>query len=207
MQRLSVRRDDESCETGMGNMILLIAMILVSALAAGLFLQTMSTLQQQAQETGELAMLDVSSGFGIVTATGDRDLDGDGNLSSSIERIRLTVKINPGSSPIDMENVVIQIKSENATAELTFGGTTEADADDDEFGADEIRDPENTWTATQHIVSSGALIQVWIDPADFSMYLSSSTTFEVRILPVHGSVCLLKTTTPSTYTSRYVDLR
>jgi archaellin len=210
MRKLSVRKipkKDERGETGIGNMILFIAMILVSAIAAGLFLQTMSTLQQQAQETGEQAMIDVSTGLNIVTATGDRDLNGDDTLSSNIERIRLAVEINPGSKPIDMENVVIQLRSEDTMVELTYGGTTTADADDDEFAADEIRDPEDTWTASQHIVSSGSLIQVWIDPVDFSMDLPSSATLEIRLVPLHGSVCLLKTTTSSTYVNRYVDLK
>lgn len=198
---------DDRGESGIGNMILFIAMILVSALAAGLFIQTMADLQQQAQETGEQTMIDVSSGLNIVTATGDRDPDGDSTLSDNIQRIRLTVELQAGSKPIDMDNLVIQVMSEDVTVELTFGGTTVGDADADEFGANEIRDPESTWDATDHIVSSGALIEIWMDPSDFSMDIPTSTSMDIRLIPVHGSVCLLRTTTPSTYTTAFIDLK
>ncbi|MEA3558598.1 MAG: hypothetical protein U9R75_05025 [Candidatus Thermoplasmatota archaeon] len=203
MRMLALKRDDHG-ESGIGQMILFIAMILASAIAAGLFIQTMSEMQQQAQETGEQAMIDVSSGFSVVTATGDRDENGSGDNSDHLEMIRLTVELHPGSKPLDMENVVIQLLTESDMTELTY--STSADAS--HFSASEIRDPEGTWTDSKKIVSSGALIQVTIDPdyTGLDIEVGPGEMMEMKIIPLHGSSTLLKATTPSTYVYRYVDL-
>lgn len=204
MRMLALSRDGHG-ETGIGQMILFIAMILVSAVAAGLFIQTMSDLQQQAQETGNQALIDVSTGLSIVTATGDRDENASGDNSDHLERIRLTVELQPGSKPIDMENVVIQLTTESDMTELTYGATV----DESHFSAIEIRDPEETWSATEKIISSGALIQVIIDPdyTGLDMLVTAGDTMEIRIIPVHGSPTVLRATTPSVFASRFVDLK
>jgi flagellin FlaB len=201
---LALSRDGHG-ETGIGQMILFIAMILVSAVAAGLFIQTMSDLQQQAQETGNQALIDVSTGLSIVTATGDRDENASGDNSDHLERIRLTVELQPGSKPIDMENVVIQLTTESDMTELTYAATV----DESHFSAIEIRDPEETWSATEKIISSGALIQVIIDPdyTGLDMLVTAGDTMEIRIIPVHGSPTVLRATTPSVFASRFVDLK
>lgn len=203
MRMLALSRDNHG-ETGIGQMILFIAMILVSAIAAGLFIQTMSDLQQQAQETGNQAVIDVSSGLSIVTATGDRDENASGDNSDHLERIRLTVELQPGSKPIDMENVVIQLITESDMAELTYGSSP----DNTHFSATEIRDPEETWSATEKIISSGALIQVMIDPdyTGLDMMVSASDTMEIKIIPLHGTPTVLRATTPSVFSERFVNL-
>jgi flagellin FlaB len=185
-------------------MILFIAMILVSAIAAGLFIQTMSDLQQQAQETGNQAMIDVSTGLSVVTATGDRDENASGDYSDHLERIRLTVELQPGSKPIDMEDVVIQLITEDEMVELTYSSI----ADATHFSADEIRDPEETWSASKKIISSGALIQVIIDPdyTGLDIQMAAGDTMEIKIIPLRGTSTKLRATTPSAFADRFVDL-
>jgi len=201
---LALRSDSEG-DTGIGQMILFIAMILVSAVAAGLFIQTMADLQNQAKNTGENTRIDVASGMRVVTASGDRNEDGTGNHSPYLERILLTVELLPGSRPIDIENVVIFLTTESENARLSFGGS----ADATHFSASDVRDPEGTWTDTEKIVSSGALVEVILDPdaAGLDMMIGEGDTMEIRIVPVHGSPTLLKCTTPSVFMDRFVELK
>jgi flagellin FlaB len=198
-------KSDSKGDTGIGQMILFIAMILVSAVAAGLFIQTMADLQQQAKNTGDNTMLDVSSGMRVVTATGDRDQDGSGDESAYLESIRITLELLPGSKPLDMENVVIFVTTENENAKLSYGSS----ADATHFSADEVRDPEGTWTATEKIVSSGALIEVTLDPdvAGLDMVIGEGESFELRIVPMRGTATVLKANTPSVFIDRFVELR
>jgi flagellin FlaB len=200
---LALKQDDHG-ETGIGQMILFIAMILVSAVAAGLFIQTMSDLQQQAHETGNQALIDVSTGLSIVTATGDRDQNGSGDNSDNLESIRLTVELQPGSKPIDMENVVIQLITESEMTELTYAATE----DDTHFSASDIRDPEETWSVSDKIISSGALVQILIDPdyPGLDMVVSSGDILEIKLIPLRGSPTTMRATTPSVFTDRFVDL-
>ncbi len=57
--------------TGIGVLILFIALVLVAAIASGLILDTAGLLQNTAQDTGEQSMSEVSDRISILSASGD----------------------------------------------------------------------------------------------------------------------------------------
>ncbi len=63
----------ERGEYGIGTLIVFIAIIIVAAVAASVIIQTAYVLQQQAEETGDIARQDVCTGFKIITVEGIRD--------------------------------------------------------------------------------------------------------------------------------------
>lgn len=203
MRMLALKSDNDG-ETGIGQMILFIAMILVSAVAAGLFIQTVSDLREQARETGEQTMIDVSTGLTVVSATGDRNQDGTGSPSDYLEEIEIMVKLSAGSKPVDIENVVVVLTTTDSRAELAYASS----ADASHFSAEEVRDPEETWSATKHVLSTGGLVKITIDPdyAELDMQIGAGEEIEIRMVPLHGSTCIIRKTTPSVFVDRFVNL-
>jgi archaellin len=70
-------REDEEADIGIGTLIIFIAIVLVSAIAASLMLYAAALLQQQAQKTVDDAVSDVSGGISVVNIAGDRNPDGE----------------------------------------------------------------------------------------------------------------------------------
>ena len=69
-------REDREADIGIGTLIIFIAIVLVSAIAASLMLYAAALLQQQAQKTVDDSMSEVSGGISIVNVAGDRNPDG-----------------------------------------------------------------------------------------------------------------------------------
>ena len=97
-------RMNEDADVGIGNMIVFIALILVAAIAAGVFISISSLVKQQAEETALNSVIDISTGFKVINLAGDRgtvskadspydpdsDNIGNGILSEVLTNNRLT---------------------------------------------------------------------------------------------------------------------
>ncbi|MDH3365486.1 MAG: hypothetical protein OEM29_05740 [Thermoplasmata archaeon] len=69
-------RGDREADIGIGTLIIFIAIVLVSAIAASLMLYAAALLQQQAQKTVDDSVSEVSGGISVVNIAGDRNPDG-----------------------------------------------------------------------------------------------------------------------------------
>ncbi len=69
-------RGDREADIGIGTLIIFIAIVLVSAIAASLMLYAAALLQQQAQKTVDDSVSEVSGGVSVVNIAGDRNPDG-----------------------------------------------------------------------------------------------------------------------------------
>ena len=69
-------RADEEGDIGIGTLIIFIAMVLVAAIAASLILYAAALLQQQAQQTVDEAVAEVSGGVEVINIAGDRNPEG-----------------------------------------------------------------------------------------------------------------------------------
>jgi flagellin-like protein len=104
---------DDRGQVGIGTLIIFIALVLVSAVAAGVLIDTSGQLESRASDTGEDAQAQVSNQIDVVSATGETD------GSSDVESITLIVKKSPGSDPIDLTEATIQYTSASNSATLT----------------------------------------------------------------------------------------
>lgn len=206
MHRVGIERGQppraEEGDTGIGSMVIFIAMILSASVAAALLISTMGDLQQQAQKTGEDVMLQISTGIIVVSATGDRDPHGTGDLSDNIEYLYIRVRLMSGSSPIKMDNVVIGLATEDVHVDLTYA----SEPSQSTYSASPIRDPDDSWN-DGHVVNSGDLIEITIDLSAVGSPLPPSEEMVVSFIPLHGMTWSCRIITPSVYMGRYVNLK
>ncbi len=112
MQRLlsSAKR----AEMGVGVLIVFIAMLLVAAIAAGVLITTVTSLQQKALTTGAEAKGEISTHLQFVQLSGEDGVDG------TIENVTALAKLSSGSDPLDLRSVLVSFSLNNATSNLRY---------------------------------------------------------------------------------------
>ncbi|WP_406669870.1 archaellin/type IV pilin N-terminal domain-containing protein [Methanolobus sp. ZRKC4] len=121
---------DTGAQVGIGTLIIFIAMVLVAAVAAAVLIQTSGVLQQKAQSTGKQATQEVSSNLMIKDIEGVRAKNNATSMADNISLLKMKVGLNVGSSPVDMNQVVISITDGTTTNNLIYG------ANDKTYGND-----------------------------------------------------------------------
>lgn len=281
----------EKGEFGIGTLILFIAMIIVAAVAATVIIQTAYVLQQQAEETGNIARQDVSTGFKIITIQGIREDiiytetigTGDGTTKSftkvlshkpvnpgsititagdivlkdngigelvllngsgvsgwvgydngtvhiiftdapasgdeinitygsgyggTISYLDIKVGLMAGSPPISLDSVLIEISDGYNDKTLTYNASAKnfSDLDGSHFGVNIARDmPPCNWERDR-VITAGDIIRIYVNTTAVGLYLQPQTHVMVKLIPKHGVPNLVEFTTPSTYTTKYMQL-
>jgi flagellin FlaB len=101
-------------QTGIGTLIVFVAMVLVAAIAGGVLINTSGYLDQQASTTGEETTEEVSESLIIVSETSITQPNSEG-----IGFVDIFVELGPGSDPINMSNTVIIYNDDETTKTLT----------------------------------------------------------------------------------------
>jgi flagellin FlaB len=178
-------KKDTRAQVGIGTLIIFIAMVLVAAVAAAVLIQTSGILQQKAQATGKQSTQEVSSNLMIKNIEGVRAKTGT-NLSDTIDLLKLQVGLNVGSSPVDVNQVVISITDGTIAHNLVYGGNTKSYDPMTDFAAgntaaqnlealltktdnakkfytvDRIRDEDQSFSQGNPVMNTGDLILVYI---------------------------------------------
>jgi flagellin FlaB len=171
-------------QVGIGTLIIFIAMVLVAAVAAAVLIQTSGILQQKAQSTGKQSTQEVSSNLMIKNIEGVRSTDGASNASNTIDMLKLSVGLNVGSSPVDVNQVVISITDGTIAHNLVYAGNektyskmanfsdsatnnlkallTTADAPTKYYSVDRIRDEDQSFSQANPVMNTGDLIIVYL---------------------------------------------
>lgn len=108
---------NKKAEMGVGTLIVFIAMLLVAAVAAGVLIQTSTSLQEKALSTGDQARSQISTNARVIEVSA---ADGrNGNLTDFHE----IVKLSPGSDPIKLSQVIFTFNTKDRTSTLKYRGT------------------------------------------------------------------------------------
>ena len=124
-------------EMGVGTLIVFIAMLLVAAVAAGVLIQTVGSLQERATSTGQQAQSQISTNAEIVEVSAT---DGREAGLTDFEQI---MKLSPGSDPIKLDEVVFSFNTEDETANLQYRGVGSECRPGNEDGY-------NTWSVEEY---------------------------------------------------------
>ena len=178
-------KQNTRAQVGIGTLIIFIAMVLVAAVAAAVLIQTSGILQQKAQSTGKQSTQEVSSNLMIKNIEGVRATDGGSNTSATIDMLKLSVGLNVGSSPVDVNQVVVSITDGSIAHNLVYAGNektygqmagfddadatvnlkallTTAAAPTKYYSVDRIRDEDQSFSQANPVMNTGDLIIVYL---------------------------------------------
>ncbi|MDG6243193.1 MAG: flagellin [Methanolobus sp.] len=183
---------DHIAQVGIGTLIIFIAMVLIASVAASVLMQTSSVLQQQAHSTGKQATQEVSSNLVIKNIEGVRSMTGSNNMSGNISLLKVRVGLNVGSSPIDLNQLIVSISDGTSTNDLIYANNeriygnvmanfsasstydvnlahlltgTQADPGANGryfFTAQKIRDDDLSFSQITPIINSGDLVTIYV---------------------------------------------
>ncbi len=211
-------RKDTSGQVGIGTLIIFIAMVLVAAVAAAVLIQTSGVLQEKAQSTGEEAVAEVSSNFGIESAVGIRG-NSSGNLSGNIDLIEIHLGVSAGGDPMDLSQLVITIDDGTNSNTLSYNQTATVAAligdSTGSFTATSIRDADSSFAVASPVMNQGDLILIKVSSLSATMTdvdgtnataavvsgltLDPRTTVQMNLNPEVGSPVDIEFMTPTSY--------
>ncbi|WP_407356209.1 archaellin/type IV pilin N-terminal domain-containing protein [Methanolobus sp. WCC5] len=111
---------DSQAQVGIGTLIIFIAMVLIAAVAASVLIQTSGILQQQAQSTGKQATQEVSSNLVVKNIEGIRAKNNASDMAGNISLLKIRVGLNVGSSPVDINQLVVTVTDGTNTNDLLY---------------------------------------------------------------------------------------
>ncbi|AFV22695.1 flagellin [Methanolobus psychrophilus R15] len=215
--RTHLMKTNTRAQVGIGTLIIFIAMVLVAAVAAAVLIQTSGILQQKAQQTGKQSTQEVSSNLMVKNIEGIRS--NSGTLSNTIDLLKLQVALNVGSSPVDVNQVVVTITDGATTHNLVYAGNGRVIAEMPSFNdtnaaanlvtlksgsnpglyftVDRIRDADGSFSQSNPVMNTGDLMMLYI--ATTELTLVPRTTVNIVMTPESGAATTAEFVTPSSY--------
>ena len=180
---------DTIAQVGIGTLIIFIAMVLVSAVAAAVLIQTSGVLQQKAQQTGMETITEISGNLVVEIITGKRNSSED----QSLDTYNLLIRVAAGARRLDLEQLVIVIEDNNTCA---FLKNTTGD-----FTLTKIRDVDNSFNADNsvYVINSGDLIDIGINATEHSLAANPRCDIAFTLIPESGNPVRVDLTTPNSF--------
>ena len=190
--RLSASRRGE---TGIGATIILMSLLLVSGSAASLIIDTNSDSAQQAEQTAQDALSQVSTGLDVVDMVGHYD---DGKITS----VDVLVRLGQGSAPINLDHLLIKVMTMTSSIDLSLNSTSP----ETRFTARQVCLVSNlpAWSnGVPPLVGQGDLIKIVVDIPPVAIGQSAS----IKLIPAEGYATLETFTVPDNIVGTVVSLR
>ncbi len=190
----------KKAEAGIGTLILFIALILVAAVAAGVLIQTSTSLQNKALATGSDARTKVSTAvmFASMYATNATD--------ATVENFFVEFRLAAGSSAINLNDTLAEFTLVNETTNLqhnvtntTLGARCIPPVNRNYFNT--VYQINTTLSRTGVIVPGDTMILCWTTRS-----ISINEPYDFKIIPRDGSTSLISGTTPGVMTTGVVAL-
>ena len=190
---------------GIGTLIIFIAMILVAAVAAGVLIQTASSLQSKSLDVGRQSQEKVTTDIEViqVLATGASD----GLINTTLapvknvtDNITLVVRLGSGSNSIKLNDLLVRFDTASGSQSLTYSGSSTYNAS--EYGVLYKIDGSNHQSG---YLSAGDLAEVTFIYKSISDIVEGETA-TLRLISKNGAVKPVQMTTPSSMIESIVYL-
>ncbi len=215
-------------ETGIGTLIIFIAMVLVAAVAATVLIHTAGNLQQKATSTGSSTTQQVATGLTVSSVWG---LDNNTTVEAgNVSLIAIYVTPNAGSSGINLNQTTVQLTYNGKTASLTYAydptgknvsfhsvlsGTNNVfqksffdAANKSNFAILDIKDPQNSMTKNYPVVTSGGEAAILINvSAVFGVGILQNSQVSGSVNPQVGNPGVIQFTAPYAFTQKVMELQ
>lgn len=223
----------ERAENGIGTMLVFIALVLTASMAASLLVNTANELQQQGQETGRQAIVEVSTGITIDAITGDRDSTPTDNgdqatsLQDDIQYLGFLIRLSAGSPEIALQNSYLELSTDEDLVRLTFNGSASAIITLN--GSDDIDDRSRSIKAnassTQYtglvidianrtrtddfptvLMMEGDIVYLFVNVTATGLTISPNLGGQATLITQFGTQTTKPFTMPEAFTGRYVSI-
>ena len=205
---------DNNAAIGIGSLIIFIAMILVAGIVASVIIQTMNSLEQQAMQTGQEVMKDISSGLKVTYVSGYND-------NSLIDQIAIIIRTTAGSDEIDLMYTYISLSNSSKKVILNYSSSIYSDNVSDglfetlnsslltstSYGIIIIRDIDNSCTVNNPTINSDDMVVLLVNTTQCFSGISPRTKVTGNIVPEYGISGVISFTTPSVYIDKIIELQ
>lgn len=186
---------------GIGMLLIFIATILVSSIAAGVLIRSTGLLQERAYEVASASQERLVTGIEVFSVLGR------GNVSNeSITGFEILVRTRAGSSPIQLENMGISFVSESASFGLDFNSSFMSNCGYSVVTAQEDYCADPRLGNNDTILDEGEMIVMYFT-LNSSAYVETEDLFEISIQPKGGSVEVLQLRAPQLILRNQIRLR
>lgn len=168
-------------------------MILVAAIAASVFIQTATSLQNKALLAGSRTREQISTGFSALLMYGTDGSNG------NIEELRLKLKLTPGSEPVKFNETLVEVSTKNSSYDLSYNTSACSDANTNTINYM----VEYLITSTNH--QDGSILNGEVAMLCFETPHSMERDEElaVRVIPKYAQSLVIETAVPEmVYTTR-----
>ena len=115
-----VYKNNKKGAQGIGTLIIFIALILVAAVAAGVLIQTASSLQSKSLDVGRQSQEKITTDIEVVQVYASDTSDGSIGASGSGDTVTMMVRLGSGSSPVKLDDLIIKMDIKAASQTLSF---------------------------------------------------------------------------------------
>jgi len=178
---------------GIGMLIIFIAVIVVSAVAAAVLIGSGGSLEQRSVSTMKGTEQEIASGLNIYSIIGS-----DGSDDGKVEQLEMLVRLKPGSDPVNLNTTVITIDGRTSFQNLRY---------------DESGGSGSGYYGVYYLRRGGSALTGYINLGDSAVINISLSTaigpdekLVIQIIPSQGSVRRIGFTTPNVLIDRRVFL-
>ena len=206
--------------SGIGVLIIFIAMILVAAVAAMVLLQTVGSLEGQALQTGKESTAEVSTKLRITSITG---ITNNATTPYALAYIRITTRLAPGSKDINLNFTLMEFMTKdqqanglyyNMSATNTVANAQAASLMGKTYSVVYLGQDAGLAASQRIAVKQNDIVEFWyragVQLSGLSSNMSGgimpSTDASVTLTPNQGALEAIPFRTPASYLGQYVSL-
>ena len=186
-------------------------MILVAGITASVLIQTMSSLQEQALQTGLETIRDVSAGLKVTHISGYANVSQIGQLAIFVVPIAASADLDLMQGYISLtdstKKVILNYNSSCFNSSISnglFNTFNSSHLNSNEFGLIVIRDIDTSCTSTSN---NGDLVVLLINTTKCFSGIGTRTEVLGNVIPEYGISGVIGFTTPSSFANTIVDLQ
>lgn len=188
--------DQTSGIMGISALSIFVAVMTVATLTAAVFIDSVEEVREEANQTVEESLKEVSTHINIRSMYGVREND-----ESKLTHLYINIGLGPGCPPQNLTHLLIFIDDGKNYAGLRFH---DGPADSEHYNATALMDPEEQYTGLDPRVHSGTTIRIWINVSATELELKTGTTCNLEITPEYGSTTIKRFSMPSVFYKRII---
>lgn len=192
-----VYKNNKKASEGIGTLVIFIALILVAAVAAGVLIQTASSLQGKASTTGKQVQQRIATGFSVIQVVANDTSNG--KIDGGTDQLAVTAQLSPGSDPIKLSDIIFTLVTQNGTQSYTGSATSTASTST--FGVSLVK---GNYTDGY---MNGADVFTFRFTVPTGMGIGENEEFTIRAFPGVGNPQPIEVVTPPAMVQKYTVLR